>query len=251
MCRIVNAVFETHAGYWMKRLIAPDETASYYLLHETLSFRQSWRSHVTTRPTRPRIEGAREREIYDAAVDMVGEVGYDRVTLDEVAARSSASKASLYRRWGDKAALISAAICAQPDAELSVPDTGSAVGDVTALCAAPGFFDVGRAGVISGLATALHRDPDQHDALRQRLVHDGTKHVRAVLERAVDRGELADDLDVDLLSAVIPAMVLFQMTYRTPGTFDEDFVFRIVTDILAPALHYQTQKDNRGSSHRR
>jgi hypothetical protein len=194
---------------------------------------------VTIRPTRPRIEGAREREIYDTAVDMVGELGYDRVTLDEVAARASASKASLYRRWGDKSALISAAICAQPDAELSVPDTGSAVGDLTALCAAPGFFDVDRAGVISGLATALHRDPDKHETLRQRLVHDGTKHVRAVLARAVDRGELADDLDVDLLSAVIPAMVLFQMTYRTPGTFDEDFVCRIVAEILAPVLHYQ------------
>ena len=80
---------------------------------------------MTDRPTRPRIEGAREREIYVAAVDMVGELGYDRVTIDEVAARASASKASLYRRWGDKAALISAAICAQPEDELRVPDTGS------------------------------------------------------------------------------------------------------------------------------
>ena len=118
--------------------------------------------------------------------------------------------------------------------------TGSAVGDLTALCASPGFFDADRAGVVSGLATALHRDPDKHEALRRRLVRDGTKHVCAVLERAVDRGEVADDLDVDLLSAVIPAMVLFQMTYRTPGTFDEDFVSRIITDILTPVLHYQT-----------
>lgn len=206
---------------------------------------------MTDRPTRPRIEGAREREIYDATIDMVGEIGYDRVTFDEVAARASVSKASLYRRWGDKAALISAAVCAQPEDELTVPDTGSAIGDLTALCAEPGFFDVARAEVVSGLATALHRDPDKHEALRQRLVHDGTKQVRAVLERAVDRGELADGLDVDLLSAVIPAMVLFQMTYRTPGTFDEDFVSRIVTDILTPVMQFQTEKEHRGSSHRR
>jgi hypothetical protein len=188
---------------------------------------------------RPRIEGAREREIYDAAVEMVGELGYDRVTLDEVAARANASKASLYRRWGDKAGLVAAAICTQPEADPCLPDTGSAIGDLTALCAAPEFFDVGRAGVISGLASALHREPDRHEALRQRLLEDGTKHVRAVLVRAVERGELTDDLDVDLFSAVIPAMVLFEMTYRTPGTFREDFVSRVVTDILMPALRHQ------------
>jgi hypothetical protein len=38
---------------------------------------------------------------------------------------------------------------------------------------------------------------------------------------------------------VIPAMVLFEMTYRTPGTFGEDFVSRVVTDILVPALRHQ------------
>ena len=189
---------------------------------------------------RPRIEGAREREIYDAAVEMVGELGYDRVTLDEVAARANASKASLYRRWGDKAGLVAAAICTQPEADPCLPDTGSAIGDLTALCAAPEFFDVARAGVISGLASALHCEPDRHEALRQRLVFDGTKHVRALLTRAVERGELADDLDVDLLSAVIPAMVLFEMTYRTPGTFGEDFVSRVVTDILTPVLRHHT-----------
>ena len=192
-------------------------------------------------PTRrPRIEGAREREIYDAAVEMVGELGYDRVTLDEVAARANASKASLYRRWGDKAGLVAAAICAQPEADPCLPDTGSVIGDVTALCAAPGFFDVGRAGVISGLASALHREPHRHEALRQRLVHDGTKHVRAILTRAVERGELTDDLDVDLLSAVIPAMVLFEMSYRTPGTFGESFVSRVIADILLPVLRHHT-----------
>jgi AcrR family transcriptional regulator len=191
---------------------------------------------VTTKPARPRIEGAREREIYDAAVDVVTELGYDRVTLDEVATRAGASKASLYRRWGDKSAVLSAAICAQPDDALELPDTGSAVDDLTALCATPGFFDADRAGVISGLATALHREPGKHEAVRERLVHDGTKHVRALLERAVERGEVSKDADVDLLSAVIPAMVLFQMTYRTPGSFDDDFVCRVVTEILVPVL---------------
>jgi AcrR family transcriptional regulator len=191
---------------------------------------------VTDRPTRPRIAGEREREILATAVALIGEVGYDRTTFDEIAARAGVSKASLYRRWGDKAALLDAVIDTPPNAEVDVPDTGSVEDDLAALCVSPDFFDVGRAATISGLATALHREPHQHDAVRRRLVHDGTKHVRAVLLRAVDRGELTDDLDVDLVSSVIPALVLFQMSYRTPGTFDEDFVSHIVTQIINPVL---------------
>jgi AcrR family transcriptional regulator len=205
---------------------------------------------VTAKSTRPRITGEREREIFGTAIGLVCEVGYDRVTFDEIALRAGASKASLYRRWGDKAALIDAAIDTQSGGAVEVPDTGSAVGDLVALCASSDFFDVRRAAIVSGLATALHREPQQHEAVRGQLVHDGTKHVRAVLTRAVDRGELSDDLDVDLLSVVIPAMVLFQMTYRTPGTFDEEFVSRIVTQILNPILE-QSNRRNHGPADRR
>ena len=206
---------------------------------------------MADRPTRPRIEGAREGEIFGTAVALLREVGYDRVTFDEIAIRASASKASLYRRWGDKAALIDAALETQPGVEVEVPDTGSAAGDLAALCASPEFFNVGRAAVISGLATALHREPDQHKALRHRLVHDGTKHVRAILLRAVDRGELSGNLDVDLLSVAIPAMVLFQMTYRTPGTFDEEFVSRIVEHIVNPVLMQHNRRRDNGPADRR
>ncbi len=68
------------------------------------------------------------------------------------------------------------------------------------------FFDVERPTIIGGLATAIHRDPERHDAVRRRLVEDGSKHVRALLQRGVQRGDLADDVDIDieLLCSVIP-----------------------------------------------
>src|SRR3712207_6929765 len=53
-------------------------------------------------PLRPRVEGAREEEILDATVDLLLEVGYDRLTMDSVAARAKAGKATLYRRWSSK-----------------------------------------------------------------------------------------------------------------------------------------------------
>jgi hypothetical protein len=55
---------------------------------------------------RPRIEGDREAEILDAAVRVLADVGYDRLTMDMVASEARASKATLYRRWQNKAALV-------------------------------------------------------------------------------------------------------------------------------------------------
>lgn len=202
---------------------------------------------------RPRVEGAREREIFTATVELLAEIGYDRLTLDAVAARAKASKATLYRLWGDKSALVDAAIGCERDGELTLPDTGSVVDDLRALIAQPGFFDPERAAIISGLATAIHREPDRLDAVRARLVEDGTKHVRALLRRAVDRHEI-NDCDVELVCSVIPAVVLFRMTYQTVGTFGAHLVDDIVETLIVPVLHHNsatTRRNTHGSAPRR
>src|SRR4051794_41326584 len=59
---------------------------------------------------RPRIEGVREQEILDAAIDVLADVGYDRLTMDAVAHRAKASKATLYRRPDSKAPHVLEAI---------------------------------------------------------------------------------------------------------------------------------------------
>ena len=203
---------------------------------------------------RPRIEGERQREIFAATIELLGESGYDRLTLDAVGARAKVSKATIYRLWGDKRALVDAAIAAETVEEPSIPDTGSLAGDLRALVGTRGFFDSERAATISGLATAIHRDPEALNAVRERRVDDGTRHVRALLERAVSRGEIAVDTDIDLLSSVVPAMVLFQMSYKTVGAFGSDLVVDVVDKLLTPALAQastkRTERSN-GSSSRR
>lgn len=211
---------------------------------------------------RPRIEGAREREILDITTELLTAIGYDRLTIDAVAAAAKVSKASIYRLWGDKSALVAAAVECQGAGDLELPDTGSVLTDLSELVATRGFFDAERGAVISALATAIHREPERHHAVRQLLVDNGTKHVRALLARAVDRGQLAGDVDVELLSSVIPAMVLYRITYQTVGSFDEAFVADLADKILAPVLREHLigstttasankDKGKRGSSSRR
>src|SRR6476661_2970050 len=72
---------------------------------------------------RPRVEGDREQEILDAALEVLADVGYDRLPMDAVAHRAKASKATLYRRWNSKATLVVEAL-ARVKGVPAVPDTG-------------------------------------------------------------------------------------------------------------------------------
>ena len=72
---------------------------------------------------RPRVAGDREDEILDATLDLLLDVGYDRLTMDAVARRARASKATLYRRWDDKPSLVVDAMVRAKQAPRSRPTT--------------------------------------------------------------------------------------------------------------------------------
>src|SRR5262245_28105169 len=88
---------------------------------------------------RPRVEGAREQAIFQATLELLASLGYDRLTMDAVAGQAKASKATLYRRWASKADLVVDSIVwlkdCMPDV---VPDTGSLRGDILAVACGDG-----------------------------------------------------------------------------------------------------------------
>ena len=73
---------------------------------------------------RPRVEGDREQEILGATLEVLADVGYDRLTMDAVAAKAKASKATLYRRWTNKVSLVIEAL-QHTKGPHETPDTGS------------------------------------------------------------------------------------------------------------------------------
>ena len=110
--------------------------------------------------TRPRVEGDREVEILEATLAVLGDVGYDRLTMDAVATRAKASKATLYRRWNTKAALVIDAIWSQKGPPI-VPDTGSLRQDlIESSCGSGGFTDPKPVGLLGAIETAINRDAD-------------------------------------------------------------------------------------------
>ena len=83
----------------------------------------------TARTGRPR-DADREDAILAATRALVAEIGYERLTIEAVAARARASKATIYRRWPGKAELVAEALRCRPQATRVMPDTGDLREDV-------------------------------------------------------------------------------------------------------------------------
>ena len=185
---------------------------------------------------RPRVEGERESEILDAALVLLCRVGYDRLTMDAVAAEAKASKATLYRRWTSKPSLVVDAILRSKEA-LQAPevDTGSLREDLVQMaCGHGGLTDTRSAEIMAGLVTALHHDPDFAVEFRTRVLGPKIEIGRRVFERARARGEITADLDLDLLSSALAGIILHR-SFVLGLPADEKTVAQVVDEIIVPA----------------
>lgn len=185
---------------------------------------------------RPRVEGGREEEILAATVALVAELGYDRLTMDAVATAAKASKATLYRRWTSKAELVVDAVsrakgCPMPENV----DTGSLRGDLISLaCGAGGFTDEMPMSVMAGLLTALQHDPELQRAFRERFLAPRLGLVATIYQRAIDRGEISPDIDVELLANTLPAVIIHHAFLLGIEPTD-DLILRVIDNVILPA----------------
>lgn len=179
---------------------------------------------------------ARESAICAAALELLGEVGYDRMSMDAVAARAKASKATIYRRWPGKRELVEYAIRCRGPQHLEPPDTGSLRGDILATLrlAAEGFAaeDV---ALLSGVLRAMREAPEIADTLRQQVLVDKRNMGATIVRRAVERGELRPDADPGVFHEVAPALMFFRMLV-IGEPIDDEFVRHVADDVLIPLL---------------
>jgi AcrR family transcriptional regulator len=183
---------------------------------------------------RPRIEGDREQEILDATLEVLADVGYDRLTMDAVAARAKASKATLYRRWNNKVSLVIEALH-RTKGPAEAPDTGSLRGDLMGVfCGMGGLVDHQTTSTFASVLTAISRDADFAEAFRRDVIGPKIAVSRQIWERARDRGELREDVDLSLLEPALAGIVLHRLFIMgeqpTP-----DLITRVIDQIILPA----------------
>ncbi|TQM58566.1 TetR family transcriptional regulator [Humibacillus xanthopallidus] len=189
-----------------------------------------------THASRPRVAGDREQELLEAAIDVLREVGYDRLTFDAVAAAARASKATLYRKWPHKRDLVIDALAlfigcpAEED-----PDTGTLRGDLIAqACAVGGLDDEVVMQTWSALLPVIHREPEMARGIHERFVAPKLGAARAVFENAQRRGEVGPDADLDTLAMILPALSIHEtlLSGRRPG---QDRIAVFVDTVVLPA----------------
>jgi AcrR family transcriptional regulator len=181
---------------------------------------------------RPR-DPACDHAILDAALAEYASNGLDGMSVDAVAARAGVSKATIYRRFPSKAALVVAAAFTIAEETAPKPDTGTLHGDLTA-----NLQNLRKMLSHSVLGMAIKRiqvDATQNDELA-RLHSEFVAHRRAAtrqqLRRAIDRGELRADTDLEFALDSLAAPLFYRHLVNR-GPITSAYVDRIIDEFLA------------------
>lgn len=184
---------------------------------------------------RPR-DSARGAAILEAALDLLSEVGYDRLSVEAVAARSGVAKTTIYRRWADKASLVAAALAARAVR----PSTAAATGDLRSTAVAVirnlaqqmGEQDL---GLLTAMFAARRTDPALAEALHLILKQDEVAMTAPLLLAAHRSGEALRPDVAHVFAELVPAFLLHRLLVlgEEPGAAVID---HLVDRILLPLI---------------
>lgn len=180
---------------------------------------------------RPRSESC-SAEILSATLDLVAEVGIAGLTVDAVAQRAGVGKATIYRRWASKEALMLdawAAAATTPE----IPDTGSLRDDVRELFLGNHhpLSDVAMQRVFPQMIAAAKVNAEVGEAYSA-FIAERRRPLRTILQRAIDRGELPAGIDRELVHDLLVAPLTFRWLV-TDAPVDEAVITQIIDVVLA------------------
>ena len=150
-------------------------------------------------PGRPRSEQAR-LAILRNTLKLLGKNGFSDLTIEDVAEHAGVGKATVYRWWPNKAALIADAFASSTTRRLHFPDTGSVRTDMSQqMRQVIKVFQSRRGRIVSAILGGGQSDRDLIAAFRERFLWPRRQEAYATLRRGVARGELRKNIDMDLI----------------------------------------------------
>lgn len=178
-----------------------------------------------------------EEALLDAAWDELREHGYGGFTIESVAQRAGTSKPVVYRRWPDKAALVSAAVRRAGAAQqTAVPDTGSLRGDLIELIRTANESRNGLAAVISVNVGEYFSETGLSLAdLRDQWMGDRESALDVIWQRAVERGE-ADPARLTRRVRAVASDLFRHDLLMTFKPLPEEEILAIVDEVVLPLV---------------
>lgn len=189
---------------------------------------------------RPR-DKSRDVAIENAAVEILREVGYEHLTIEAVAARAQVSKATIYRRWKNKAALVADSVHHYAFCKAPTIDTGTLRGDlIEVLSEKVKTMKSADGQLIAGLMCMARTDEDLSEVLTERLSGYASAAHAAIFDRAILRGEIPADAKRELVIQLVPAVIGFRI-FMARENVNRKFIENFVDDVLLPVLKHTTK----------
>jgi AcrR family transcriptional regulator len=182
-----------------------------------------------------------EQAIFTAAFEQIQSVWLVGLTMEGVAVRARTGKAALYRRWSSvEDLLVDALDKTLPSTELP-PDTGDVRADIADVLGR--FVTVMNSpsgGALQSLMGELERNPDFAATLHARVLAPRKAMMLAVLQRAADRGEIAQAAVTTMLCDVGPSLLLHRLVSAGPP-IELSYIAAVLDEVIMPLLYAARQ----------
>jgi AcrR family transcriptional regulator len=189
--------------------------------------------HPGPRPSgRPRSERAR-RAILKAANELLESEGFVAVTMEAIAERAGVSKATVYRWWPNRAAVVMDGFLSTVSSEVPFPHTGHAREDMRIhMRRLTEAFDGKIGRTVAALIAEGQANPELAEALRSRWLSVRRTEAREILELGIERGELREDLDLEVAVDVLYGPIYYRMLVGH-APLDDDFADALADHVFA------------------
>jgi AcrR family transcriptional regulator len=183
------------------------------------------------RPRDPQVDSA----VATAVFALLSEVGFARLSITAVAQRAGVGKPAIYRRWRSKAEMVVDVLGQAAAVAVPVPDTGTLRGDLEQIYGQMvALHHLGAGRVQLALAAELPFDDELAATYRERFVTERRARLQSVLQRAIARGEVRADLDLEVATD-LGVGVIQHRAMVTAMRLDDEVVASLV-DLLVRAF---------------
>lgn len=174
---------------------------------------------MAANPPDPSRRNEQSRQaILDASISLVGELGYDNVSIEAIARRAGCGKQTIYRWWPSKGAVVLEAATQSLDPVVVFPDTGDIVADLRGQLS--GILELitttGFGAAYRGVIAAGQSDPGLLGAVHEQIIEPNIKAFGARAALAQERGEMRGDADVRTLRDVLYGVIEYRMFHAMP-----------------------------------
>jgi AcrR family transcriptional regulator len=165
-------------------------------------------------PGRPRSEQARQA-ILSSTLKLLQRIGFAELTIEAIATAAGVGKATVYRWWPSKGALVVDAFADSAQHKLHFPDTGSVFRDMSLQMNQ--FLEIlrtRRGRIVAELLGAGQSNPELLEAFRERFLRPRRQEAYKTLRRGIERGELPTNLDLDLVLDILYGAIYMRLLIR-------------------------------------